>query len=43
MDANDIIWRNNAMAACDVTPNLPKVKTKVLVVGVVEDELLPPK
>jgi len=43
MDANDIIWRNNAMAAYDVTPNLPKVKAKVLVVGVVEDELFPPK
>ncbi|MFM8535607.1 MAG: alpha/beta fold hydrolase, partial [Acidimicrobiia bacterium] len=38
-----IIWRNNAMAAYDVTPNLPKVKAKVLVVGVVEDELFPPK
>jgi pimeloyl-ACP methyl ester carboxylesterase len=26
MDANDIICCNNAMAACDVSPNLPKVK-----------------
>jgi hypothetical protein len=26
MDANDIICRNNAMAARDVSPNLPKVK-----------------
>lgn len=43
MDANDIIWRNNAMAAYDVSANLPKVKAKVLVVGVVEDELFPPK
>lgn len=43
MDANDIVWRNNAMATYDVTPNLPKVKAKVLVVGVVEDELFPPK
>lgn len=43
MDANDIIWRNLAMATYDVTPNLPKVKAKVLVVGVVEDELFPPK
>ena len=43
MDANDIIWRNNAMAAYDVTAGLPKVKAKVLVVGVVEDELFPPK
>ena len=43
MDANDIIWRNYAMATYDVSANLPKVKAKVLVVGVVEDELFPPK
>ena len=43
MDANDIIWRNLAMASYDVTATLPKVKAKVLVVGVVEDELFPPK
>jgi homoserine O-acetyltransferase len=43
MDANDIIWRNLAMASYDVTANLSKVKAKVLVVGVVEDELFPPK
>ena len=47
MDANDIIWRNNAMAAYDVPSNLPKVKVKVkakvLVVGVVEDKVFPPK
>jgi len=43
MDANDILWRNDAMAVFDVTPDLAKVKAKVLVVGVVEDELFPPK
>jgi len=42
MDANDIICRINTMAAYDVLPNLPKVKAKVLVVGLVEDELFPP-
>jgi hypothetical protein len=26
METNDLICRNNAMAACDVSPNLPKVK-----------------
>ncbi len=26
MDANDLICRNNAMEACDVSLNLPKVK-----------------
>jgi homoserine acetyltransferase len=43
MDANDIVWRNNAMTAYDVSAGLSKVKAKVLVVGVVEDELFPPK
>jgi homoserine acetyltransferase len=42
LEANDILGRNNAMAAHDVAPNLPKVKAKVLVVGLVEDELFPP-
>lgn len=43
MDANDIVWRNDAMASYDVSAGLSKVKAKVLVVGVVEDELFPPK
>jgi homoserine O-acetyltransferase len=43
MDANDIIWRNNAMGTYNVAAGLPKVKAKVLVVGVVEDELFPPQ
>lgn len=43
MDANDIVWRNDAMALYDVSAALPAVKAKVLVVGVVEDELFPPK
>lgn len=42
MDANDIVWRNNAMATYDVSKSLSKVKAKVLVVGVNEDELFPP-
>lgn len=43
MDANDVIWRNEAMASYDVSADLPKVKARVLVVGVVEDELFPPE
>ena len=43
MDANDIVWRNDAMAQYDVSAQLSKVKAKTLVVGVVEDELFPPK
>lgn len=43
MDANDIIWRNKAMLSFNVATDLPKIKAKTLVVGVVEDELFPPK
>ncbi len=43
MDANDIIWRNEAMMAYDVRAKLPFVKAKTLVVGVNSDELFPPE
>ncbi len=43
MDANDIVWRNNAMASYDVAKGMGQVKAKVLVIGVNEDELFPPK
>ncbi len=43
LDANDILWCNNAMAAHDVPPNLVKVNATVLMVGVVEDKLFPPE
>ena len=42
MDANDIVWRNKAMEAFDVTEKLPMVKARTLVVGVNDDELFPP-
>jgi homoserine O-acetyltransferase len=42
MDANDIIWRNDAYIRFNTTADLPKVKAKVLVVGVNTDELFPP-
>jgi homoserine O-acetyltransferase len=42
-DANDILWRDDALAAFNVAAALPSVKAKVLVVGIVEDELFPPK
>jgi homoserine O-acetyltransferase len=41
MDANDIIWRNDAYIRFNTTADLPKVKAKVLVVGVNSDELFP--
>ncbi len=43
MDANDIIWRNDAMTRYDVTSKLPSVKAKTLVIGVNTDELFPPE
>jgi len=42
MDANDIIWRNEAMMRFSVAANLQKVKAKTLVVGVDGDQLYPP-
>jgi homoserine O-acetyltransferase len=42
MDANDIIWRNNAYIGFNTTADLSKVKAKTLVVGVNSDELFPP-
>lgn len=43
MDANDIVRRNDAMLAFNVQADLAKTKAKVMVVGVEEDELFPPK
>ena len=42
MDANDIVWREEAMMNFNVTKNLSKVKAKTLVIGVIEDEIFPP-
>ena len=42
MDANDIIWRNDAMISYNVTADLAKVKPRTPVVGVNTDELFPP-
>jgi homoserine O-acetyltransferase/O-succinyltransferase len=43
MDANDILWRNDAMTDYNLTDELPKVKAKTLVIGVNTDELFPPE
>jgi homoserine O-acetyltransferase len=43
MDANDIIWRNDAMMDFDVRAKLPMVKAKTMVIGVNSDELFPPE
>jgi homoserine O-acetyltransferase/O-succinyltransferase len=43
MDANDIIWRNDAMMVHSVKNDIPKVKARTLVIGVNTDELFPPE
>lgn len=42
MDANDIIWRNEAMTSYDVRSDLANVKARTLVIGVDSDELFTP-
>jgi homoserine O-acetyltransferase len=41
-DANDTIWREEALMNFDVTNQLPNVKVRTLVIGVNQDELFPP-
>ncbi|MCE5283230.1 MAG: alpha/beta fold hydrolase [Deltaproteobacteria bacterium] len=41
-DANDSLWRNDAMALFDVSGELHAVKARTLVIGVSSDELFPP-
>jgi homoserine O-acetyltransferase len=42
VDANDIIWREEALMKFDVTDQLPNVKARTLVIGVNDDALFPP-
>jgi homoserine O-acetyltransferase/O-succinyltransferase len=41
-DANDIIWREEALMNFDVAGRLSEVKAKTLVIGINDDELFPP-
>lgn len=41
-DANDTIWREEALMNFGVTNQLPNVKARTLVIGVNDDELFPP-
>ncbi|UCF95192.1 MAG: alpha/beta fold hydrolase [Desulfobacterales bacterium] len=43
MDANDIVWRNEAMMSYDLKDALAKVKARTLIIGVNTDELFPPE
>jgi homoserine O-acetyltransferase len=41
-DANDTLWREEALMSFDVKGQLPSVKARTLVIGVNDDELFPP-
>jgi homoserine O-acetyltransferase len=42
-DANDTIWRREALISYDVLDQLPNVKARVLVIGVNQDQIFPRK
>ncbi len=42
LDANDTIWREEALMNFNVADQLPNVKARTLVIGVNDDALFPP-
>lgn len=42
-DANDILWRNNALKSFNIKEDLHKIKAKTLIIGVNQDPLFPPE
>ncbi|AEG17788.1 alpha/beta fold hydrolase [Methanobacterium paludis] len=43
MDANDVVWRNEASIFYDVQKELPKIKAKALIIGIEGDQFFPPE
>lgn len=43
LDANDVIWRNNATSVYDINVELYKIKAKTLIIGVRGDQFFPPE
>lgn len=41
-DANDIIWRNNAVISYDLTSMIENIKSRVLIIGINQDQYFPP-
>lgn len=41
-DANDIVWRNEAAMSHDISKRVENIKSKVLIIGVNEDQYFPP-
>ncbi|MBP2046678.1 alpha/beta fold hydrolase [Methanobacterium aggregans] len=43
MDANDVVWRNDAAISYNLEPELSKIKAKTLIIGIEEDNFFPPE
>ncbi len=43
MDANDVIWRNNAAIPFDVNEKLSRIKAETLIIGIEGDQFFPPE
>jgi homoserine O-acetyltransferase len=43
MDANDIVWRNEAAISHDATSRISSIKAKVLIIGINQDQYFPPE
>ncbi|WP_414468785.1 alpha/beta fold hydrolase [Methanobacterium sp. ACI-7] len=41
-DANDIVWRNEAAMSHDISKRVENIKSKVLIIGINEDQYFPP-
>jgi homoserine O-acetyltransferase len=43
MDANDIVWRNEAVMAYSITSRISQIKSKMLIIAINQDEYFPPE
>lgn len=43
MDANDVVWRNQAAMTHDVSSRTSNIKSRVLIIGINQDEYFPPQ
>jgi homoserine O-acetyltransferase/O-succinyltransferase len=43
MDANDVIWRNDAAISFDIRDQISKIRAKTLVIGIRGDQFFPPE
>lgn len=43
MDANDVVWRNEAASSHDVTSRISNIKSRILIIGINQDQYFPPE